>query len=195
MSDTDPDQPADTVEGLMHRFEAGLAALAQAPPGDIEHQVEQRRALAQELGLAQRLLRIYDALKFVPDARRRLLQQHGCAVHALDIRGAERATAVRFDYGSRAYTLTFKEAGGYEEVRARLDLEQDGGDGRFTVRLAFDVNEWGPAWTPRDVDAFIPGDWVKDILELSTLLEAKDEPPEIPPEQADREAIKKRFGL
>lgn len=190
---TEDDDPAAAgLPGLLRLYEAGLARLGTVPRDDLEAQVEHLQALAGRLALGERTLRIYDAVKFVPPARRAQLEQWGCVVRGHEIRGAERATAVRIDLHGRPYALTFREPpASQDDVLAYLDIHDGDGRGLFTVRLAFDVNEPGEGWVPREIEAFVPGDWVTDVLGLSTRLEGTADATDVSP----ADSLRKKFGL
>lgn len=184
------------LAGLLRQYEAGLAHLDKVGRDDLEAQVEHLQALAGKLALGERMLRVYDAVKFVPPDRRPELKQRGCVVRAHEVKGAERATVIRIELQRHGYTLTFREPEvSYEDVNAFLDLHTDKGKLVFSVFLQLDVNEPGDGWTPRRVDAFVPGDWVRDVLAFSVQLEpggvqgGQDGP------SADQDDLKKRFGL
>lgn len=194
---TEDDDPAGAgLPGLLRVYEAGLARLDEVARDDLEAQVEHLQGLAGTLALGQRMFRIYDELKFVPPDRRSQLKQWGCAVQDREVKGAERATVIRLKLQGRPYTLLFREPEvSYEDVKAVLDLRTGSGELVFSVLLQLDVNEPGHGWTPRRIDAFVPGDWVRDVLDFSVRLESggRDGGQDGPDAQPD--ALKKRFGL
>ena len=55
------------TERLLQTFDSGVEALTTATSNDVLAQVRARKKLATRLGLGQRLLRIYDEVKFVPE--------------------------------------------------------------------------------------------------------------------------------
>ncbi len=194
---TDQDDIAgDDLAGLLRQYEAGLAHLDTVGRDDLEAQVEHLQALAEKLALGRRMLRIYDAVKFVSPDRRPQLERWGCVVRGHEVQGAERATLIRLDLLKRPYTLTFREPEvSYEDVRACLDLQTDNGELVFSTLLQLDVNEPGDGWTPRRVDAFVPGDWVRDVLDFSVRLESGGGAGRQDGPSAQPDDLKKRFGL
>lgn len=192
----DEDIAGDDLAGLLRQYDAGLARLDTVGRDDLEAQVEHLQALAGKLALGRRMLRIYDEVKFVPPGRRPQLEQWGCVVRGHEVKGAERASLIHFDLQRRPYTLTFREPEvSYEDVRACLDLHADQGALVFSILLELDVNEPGAGWTPRRVDAFVPGDWVRDVLDFSVRLEPGRAPGGQDGPSAQPDDLKRRFGL
>ena len=184
------------LDDLLRLYKAGLARLDKVGRDDLEAQVEHLQALAGTLALGQRLLRIYDEVKFVPPNRRPQLKQWGCVVRGREVKGAERATIVRLELQRRPYTLTFREPEvSYDDVQAFLDLHAEKGGLVFSTLLQLDVNEPGGGWTPRRVDAFVPGEWVKDVLRFSIQLESGGGDGRQGGPGAQPDELKKRFGL
>lgn len=188
---TDRDDSAGAgLADLLRQYEAGLADLARIGRDELESQVEHLQALAETLALGRRLLRIYDEVKYLPPGRRARLKERGCVVRGHEVKGGERATIIRLDLKRHPYTLTFREPEvSYEDVKAVLDLRTgtaESSDLVCSILLELDVNEPGDGWTPRRVDAFVPGEWVRDVLEVSARLD---------PPGAPSEDLKKRFGL
>ncbi len=192
----DDDSHGTDLDGLLRQYEAGLAASQPAGADDIEALVEERQALARKLGLGRRVLRVYDEVKFVSPGRRPHLKRLGCVVRSREVKGAERATVVQLDLRGRAYALTFREPpASHEEVLAYLDVQPRDGPVVFTVLLKFDINEPGDGWMPGEVEAFVPGTWVKDFIELSINLDSTAEPHANSPTEPERDSLKKKFGL
>ena len=190
------DGRADGLEQLLHMLDSGLEAINTLGGQDVLAQVKQRKALAKRLSLAERLLRIYDELKFVPDQRKQVLERWGCVVSGRETRGTDLATVVRFDLKQTAYVFCFREPPvSLEAVYAHLDLCAAAGELMFSCRLKFDVDESGREWIPLDVDAFVPGDWVRDFLTLSTFLAVDKSDQKVRSKSQEIEDLKKKFGL
>lgn len=194
---TEDEDPAGAgLPGLLRLYETGLAHLERVKQDDLEAQVEHLQSLAGKLALGRRTLRIYDAVKFVPPDRRAHLERLGCVVRGREIKGAERETVVRVDLHGRPYVLTFREPpASQEEVLAYLDIHDGDGRGVFTVLLAFDINEPGDGWVPRRIDAFVPGNWVRDLLDFSVRLETGGGAGGQNGPSAQPDDLRKRFGL
>ncbi len=188
----DDDLAGGGLAGLIRQYESGLAHLGKVARDDVEGQVEHLQYLASTLGLGKRLLRTYDEVKFVAPGRRPQLKQWGCVVRGHEVKGAERATVVRIELQRRPYILTFREPEvSYEDVKAYLDLHADKGQLLFSALLHLDVNEPGDGWVPGTIEAFIPGDWVKDFLELSLHLDQTTHGTDVSP----TDDLRKKFGL
>lgn len=188
----DDDLAGAGLDGLLRQYEAGLAHLDTIAPDDLEARVEHLQALAVKLALGERMLRVYDAMKFVPPDRQSRLNAWGCVVHGQEVKGAERARIVRIELQSLPYTLTFREPDvNYVEVTAMLDLHAGQDRLVFSVLLHLDVNEPGDGWTPGRIEAFVPGDWVHPFLELSTRLDHPTQTTDVSP----AESLRKKFGL
>ncbi len=190
------DDRVNELEKLLHTLDAGLETIKTLGGQDVLSQVKQRKALAKRLSLPERLLRIYDEVKFVPEQRKQVLEQWGCVVSSQQVSGADLATVVRFDLKQTPYALCFREPPvSYEAVYAYLDLSTAAGELIFSCHLRFDVVDSGHEWVPLDVDAFIPGDWVRDFLTLSTLVEVDVKGQGVKTKPQQIEDLKKKFGL
>ena len=192
----DNDSAEKDLETLLEILRAGMDALKRSDKKDVLTQVEQRKELAESLSLGGRLLRIYDEVKFVPDDRKDLLRRYRCVVSGREVQGTDLTTIIRFNLRSKGYVLRFREPPvSYEEVNAYLDLCKATGEVLFSVRLKFEVDDTTQQWLPVDVDAFIPGDWIKDFLVFSMQLAAETEQPKTQPDTEETEELKRRFGL
>ncbi len=186
----------DELEKLLDTYRAGLEAVKAVSEKDVRKQVRQRKNLAKKLRLAQRLVRIFDELKFVPEQRKTALAKWGCVIQGQETSGATLATIIRFELKHTPYVLTFRELPANQEaVSAYLDLADAAGLLVFSTHLKFDVDESDRQWIPVEIDAFVPGDWVMDVLGFSLDVAAEEQ--ERQPEPAGREVddLKKKFGL
>ena len=133
---------------------------------------------------------------YVPEVRRRELDRLGCVVLDRELRSADRATVVRLTVNRHPYVLTFREPSpSQEDVYAFLDLASGDGPPLFTLCVTLDVSEPGSGWIPHRVDAFVPGDWVRDLLELSSRLDQSSRHTPSGPDDADGRTLRQRFGL
>ncbi len=186
----------DELQELLRVYDSGLEALKTVSGSDVHAQVRARKNLATRLALAQRLVRIYDEVKFVPDQRKPALTQLGCIVHGQEVHGVERTSLVRFDLRQTPYLLRFKEPPASQDgVVSYLELLEPSGNLFFSVLVELDVNESGRGWVPTEIEAFVPGDWVKDILALSISLDGESSRSQSTPRASDPEDLRKKFGL
>lgn len=170
--------------------------------GDIPAQVEKRKALAQSLELSRRLLEMYEPVQHSPS----WIKAGGGLVcdpvsNPVSKREGEE-DILEFDHDHNTYSLRFKrissgQANPNRPVVALLSFCDVGGRTLFAVSMAQERDSHGLHYRPLDIEVFIPGNWVKDFLELSEEIAALKREMEIRKkyDPAELERLKKHFGL
>jgi len=182
--------------------------------GDVHAQVEKRKALARSLELSRRLVEMYEQVRPSPnweainpmaagpeppgEAEKRTAQAAQAEI------GTVTEERLRFEQNGRHYAMhlirhAVRHEPGAKGLVEPTQLAFCGGTG--AVLFAVDVMEesapHGPAYRPADVTAFLPGNWVKDFLELSEQVSALKKELELRRkyDPAEVRKLKQQFGL
>nr|MBI3612885.1 hypothetical protein [Nitrospirota bacterium] len=196
------------LDDRLRRLELDL----QKMTGNIHAQVEQRKALARSLELSRRLLDMYEQVRSSPHWEKIVPETAG--VELASETPADRAstpTAVetgmcngeflRFDQNSRGYIICLnRNSGGLTtgySVSTFLSFCHEAGTTLLAVDLIEEQTPYGPTYKSTDIKAFVPGNWIKDFLELSEQVSALKKELEIrkkyDPAEIDR--LKRLFGI
>src|SRR6185436_19915824 len=184
--------------------------------GDVHAQVEKRKSLARSLDLSRRLLDMYEQVldsphwdsATTPKPADPQVQSGGIKEPGLQPApapaGEERL--LRFDHNRSLYSLHIRrdqanDSGNGEGKPAATALVLSFCSGEDKTLFAVDVIEEqtsdGPTYRSTDIKAFLPGNWIKDFLELSEQVAALKKELEIRKkyEPAELNKLKKHFGL
>ncbi len=193
------------LASLRRALDERLRALEQdlrRVAGDIPAQVEKRKALAQSLELSRRLLEMYEPVQHSPS----WVKAGGGRVcdpvsNPVSKREGEE-DILEFDHNRNTYSLRFKrvspdEVNPARPVAALLSFCDVGGRTLFAVSVTQERDSHGLRYRLLDIEVFIPGNWVKDFLELSEEIAALKREMEIRKkyDPAELERLKKHFGL
>lgn len=170
--------------------------------GDIPAQVERRKALAQSLDLSKRLIEMYEQVQHSPSW---IKAGHAgvctpCFDPVAKTEGDE--DILEFEHNFKSYSLRSKQRSADGPARsgaAQAPLSFCDGVGRvlFAVQVVEEQGAQGRSLRPVDIEVFIPGEWIKDFLELSEEIAALKREMEIRKkyDPAELEKLKKHFGL
>lgn len=174
--------------------------------GDIPAQVQKRKALAQSLELSKRLFEMYEPVQHSPG-----WIKTGASL-AIDVVSKKEGQEdiLEFEHNRRTYSLRLKRNAPLEpseevdlgtvgtvEGQALLSFCDARGVPLFAISLEEVQEARGRVFRPLDIDVFIPGDWIKDFLELSEEIAALQKEMELRKkyDPAELEKLKQHFGL
>ncbi len=81
-------------------------------------------------------------------------------------------------------------------VASRNVYTTPSGELLFSVHVRLNIiDDSGRAWVPIEIEAFIPGEWVRDMLEFSVRLSAEEGDPSEAPKERNIDELRKKFGL
>lgn len=183
--------------------------------GNIHAQVEQRKALARSLELSRRLLDMYEQVRSSPNWEKVVSAETGDAPAAETPQNATDASRtvqpdaceealLRFDQNQHSYTLRLSQGSGGngdmpKGLRAPtlLSFCNDAGTTLLAIDLIEEPAPYGPTYKSTDVKAFVPGNWIKDFLELSEQVSALKKEFEIRKKYDPGEIarLKRQFGI
>ena len=137
--------------------------------GDIHEVVEERKRLAKQLQLDQKLTEIYEEVKLYPTWSQ---WDVDCEIDNPKGEKRDKENDISFSLNGHAYKFTFydEDSMGSDYLpRARLSL-RDGFD-KLLIEIKVTFSEHVGSvglllWKPCDVSAFVPGAWIQDFLEF-----------------------------
>ncbi len=199
------------LDDRLHRLEQDLKKMT----GNIHAQVEQRKALARSLELSRRLLDMYEQVRSSPNWEKVASAETGgepagaAPAEGLPVSQAARPEAceealLRFDQNQHGYTLRLSQGSGGngdmpKGLRAPtlLSFCNDAGTTLLAIDLIEEPTPYGPTYKSTDVKAFVPGNWIKDFLELSEQVSALKKEFEIRKKYDPGEVarLKRQFGI
>ena len=183
--------------------------------GNIHAQVEQRKALARSLELSRRLLEMYEQVRNSPNWEKIVPAATGGepagdapgdgqpVPHVARSEGYEEAF-LRFDQNKHGYTLHLSQGSGGNGDMTKglpaptlLSFCNDAGTTLLAIDLIEEPAPYGPIYKSTDVQAFVPGHWIKDFLELSEQVSALKKEFEIRKkyDPAEIDKLKRQFGI
>jgi hypothetical protein len=155
------DAVAERITELNRSLEAGERTVAA--------QVGQRKQLASQLQLPERLLKIYNEVKHYPHWVRNCPANVSPLITNVDVveeGSRDKKVTVRFSLKSRRYSFLFDERYSSEVEGLYAWLTLSGVSGEALFRSYMSKGYWGE-YENGDTSAFVPGDWVLDFMELS----------------------------
>ncbi|TAJ09966.1 MAG: hypothetical protein EPO61_04440 [Nitrospirae bacterium] len=211
----DDEQKFHDLISLRRALDARLRRLEQdlrEMTGNIHAQVEQRKALARSLELSRRLLDMYEQVRSSPhwekvasetaggESAREAPADEASVPPPVGTEGCE-GEFLRFDQNSRGYIICRKRVseGLTTGCPASMLLSfcHDAGATLLTIDLIEEQTPYGPTYKSTDIKAFVPGNWIKDFLELSEQVSALKKELEIrkkyDPVEIDK--LKRLFGI
>jgi hypothetical protein len=182
--------------------------------GDIHAQVEQRKQLARSLELSRRLLEMYEQVQGAPSWERAAPVGAGAGAEAMQhatlvsLRAQAEGEApieevLHFDQNKHGYTLRLIRNGESDGAPAKgcvaplLSFCNSAGTMLLAIDLIEEPTPTGPVCKSTDIKAFVPGNWIKDFLELSEQVSALKKELEIRKKYDPSEiaTLKQRFGI
>lgn len=196
------------LDERLKRLEEDLKRMS----GDVHAQVEKRKSLARSLDLSRRLIDMYEQVLDSPHwdkVSSPVLVKPEASTGGMDEgvafavpAGEERL--LRFEQNRNLYSLHIRrvaadQPGNGENKPAYSVLSFCGGEDKifFAVDVIEEPTSEGPSYRPLDIRAFLPGNWIKDFLELSEQVAALKKELELRKkyEPAELNKLKKHFGL
>ncbi len=183
--------------------------------GNIHAQVEQRKALARSLELSRRLLDMYEQVRNSPNWEKAVpaatdgepagdAPADGLPASQAAQPEAFEETFLRFDQNQHGYTLRLSQGSGGNGGMTKghpaptlLSFCNDAGTTLLAIDLIEEPAPYGPTYKSTDVQAFVPGHWIKDFLELSEQVSALKKEFEIRKkyDPAEVNKLKRQFGI
>jgi hypothetical protein len=199
------------LDDRLHRLEQDLKKMT----GNIHAQVEQRKALARSLELSRRLLDMYEQVRSSPNWEKVVSAETGgepaggAPAEGLPVSQAAGPEAseealLRFDQNQHGYTLRLSQGSGGNgdmptglRAPTLLSFCNDAGTTLLVIDLIEEPTPYGPTYKSTDVKAFVPGNWIKDFLELSEQVSALKKEFEIRKKYDPGEVarLKRQFGI
>ncbi|MEW6542799.1 MAG: hypothetical protein AB1411_04215 [Nitrospirota bacterium] len=174
--------------------------------GDIPAQVAKRKALAQSLELGRRLLEMYEPVKHSPGWIRAGASVVSDPVPNLVTKQEGEEDILEFEHNRRSYSLRFRRCPEQQSPglsaegdvpHALLSFCNEQGMALFANSIVEEQDARGRYCKPLDIEVFIPGEWIKDFLELSEEIAALKREMEIRRkyDPAELERLRRHFGL
>ena len=173
----DDDRIAKLLGQLRDAVSERITALnrsLEAEQQSVAARVEQRKQLAWQLQLPERLFTIYKEVKYYPHWARNSPADVCSLITDIAVNEESvRKVQVRFFLKSDRYSFAFEEhessaPGDYDTYYASLTLAGSNGDALFKERMSRHADQyWSGNYRISDIDALVPGDWVLNFIELS----------------------------
>ena len=195
----------NALDSRLKQLEWDLKRMA----GDIPAQVLKRKALAQSLELSKRLFEMYEPVQHSPGWIKTGANLVDPIANVVSKKEGQE-DILEFEHNRRTYSLRLKrhaplepseeiELGSVDaaEAHAMLSFCDARGVPLFAISLEEVQEARGRVFRPLDIDVFIPGDWIKDFLELSEEIAALQKEMELRKkyDPAELEKLKQHFGL
>ncbi len=193
------------LDERLHKLEDSL----RRQSGDVYSQVEQRKSLARSLDLPNRLLDMYTQIHDSADWQPAPSPPDPDVDDTVD--GTEQDPAIQksflfFDHNNHRYALRVTRrpgdhldspVGPRHQPQTLLSFCGPKGLTLLTINIFEDLTPDGPQFHSTDIKAFLPGNWIKDFLELSEQVTALKKEMMIRKkyEAAELDKLKHRFGL
>lgn len=152
-------------------------------------QVQERQNLASDLKLGPRLLQIYEELS--GELVRTRLERWACFVSNWSAKDSK----VDFSLNGKPYSMKFIHYSILDDdPKASLNLYSGPGELIYSGYYQLEGTRL-PYYSLIDTRAFIPGDWTKDFIALSILIDQEDREKQLNMKETACDDLKKRFGL
>jgi hypothetical protein len=179
--------------------------------GDIPAQVEKRKSLAQSLELSKRLLEMYEPVQHSPSWIKAGATLIVDPISNVVSKKEGQVEILEFEHNRRTYSLRLRRHSP-PEPRDEAELGTEAAvaddqtllsfcDARGVPLFAISVDEMqearGRVFRTLNIEAFIPGEWIKDFLELSEEIVVLQKEMELRKkyDPAELEKLKRHFGL
>jgi hypothetical protein len=179
--------------------------------GDIPAQVEKRKSLAQSLELSKRLLEMYEPVQHSPSWIKAGTTLIVDPISNVVSKKEGQVEILEFEHNRRTYSLRLRRnslpeprdeaelgtAAAVPDDQPLLSFCDARGVPLFAVSLEEVQEARGRVFRLLDIKAFIPGEWIKDFLELSEEIAVLQKEIELRKkyDPAELEKLKKHFGL
>lgn len=178
--------------------------------GDIPAQVQKRKALAQSLELSKRLFEMYEPVQHSPGWIKSGTSLVIDPISNVVSKKEGQEDILEFEHNRRTYSLRLKRSAPIEssqdadlgnaetvDAQAMLSFCDARGVQLFAITLEEVQEARGRVFRPLDIEVFIPGDWIKDFLELSEEIAALQKEMELRKkyDPVELEKLKQHFGL
>lgn len=165
-----------TLNEQLAQLEEGL----KSSSGDIHEKVTERKSLARNLALDQKLTDIWEEVKYYPSWRNLddWLKHRQCAIDDPQGDKREKEVDVSFLLNGHRYKFTYRDDGGTTGFdgeyfhHTQLALRDATNRVLIEINISIDYDEVGSVLKPFDVSAFIVGDWIQDFLTCYERLQA-----------------------
>ena len=198
------------VQNLRSTLNEQLSDLEQslkAASGDIHAKVAERKSFARNLHLDQKLMEIYEEVKYYPNwsTREDWLQSKYSLCEIDEPKGETRDKErdISFKLNSHAYKLTYHDEGssigfdGDYVHYTQLSLRDSFDNLLIEINISVDVDPFGLISKPIDISAFVPSTWIQDFLECYEKFQANKKARDIREkyDQQKVQTLKEKFGL
>jgi hypothetical protein len=196
------------LRDLRAGFEESLRSLERDAATDATHiseKIEKRKELARSIDLSGRILSIYENVKYYPS----------WSQHCPDYVCSSISNVAPFEqsekslYGEKvSLDFEFKGKGWSFAFRGNRVILPDGADGGYYGGVSlldcaknllfegrYERGEYSSSYKPLDIDAFVPGEWVVEFLELSEEIAATRREADLKHKRAELQEQRQRFGL
>ncbi len=197
----------ESVQTLRRSLDEELSQLERSlkdQSGDIHQRVSERQQLVRELEIDKKLTEIYEEIKYYPSwsARDDWGKYRNCEIDDPKEEKKDHEKIIRFGLNNKTYVLLYKDEGsstGFDGDyfhHTHLNLLDAQGNILIGINISVEV-DYVVELRPFSVDAFKPGDWIKDILECYELFQANKKRKKIEDkyEQGKINELKNNFDL
>jgi hypothetical protein len=184
----------------------GLECNVAAETGRVSKEIEKRKEFARSIVLSARIFSTYGDIKYYPEWSQNSQANYVCPsisdVAVFEESGKSRyghEESVDFEFRGNRWSFAF---------RGNHVILPDGADGGYYGRLSlldsaknlvfegrYQRGEYSYTYEPLDIEAFVPGEWTVEFLELSEEIAAIRRESELKRERSELEEQKQRFGL
>jgi hypothetical protein len=190
-----------TLNEQLTRLEESL----KSKSGDIHAKVAERKSLARNLALDEKITTIWEEVKYYPtwSIRDDWLKHRQCEIQDPQGDKRDKEVDVSFLLNNHRYKLTYHDDGGTtgpdgEYYRhTQLSLREATDRVLIEINISVDYDEVGPVLKPFGVSAFVAGDWIQDFLEFYERLQANKKERNIRQKYDSEEVadLKNRFNI
>jgi hypothetical protein len=198
----------DTLRRSLLEHLAAQESKLVADETEVKAKVDQRKELAQALALNERLFRLYEEIRFYPNWARTHpdavfpLVQNVVLVNESGDRDLANKTSgdrdtVNFEFHNHRYALKVRFSWQHIEKDSILFeyLSFTGERGHLLFEGQRSIEWDGVHHSYGDVLAFVPSNWVDEILELSERIEALKVARRLKGRQLSLESAQEKFGI
>lgn len=139
--------------------------------GDVHAKVAEKKRLARNLALDQKLTEIWEEVKYYPGWCNRddWLKHRQCEIEDPREEKREKELDVSFLLNGKRYKFTYHDDGstnffGEHSHHTQLSLRDAANRVLIEINISIDSNKMGIALKPFGVSAFVAGDWIQDFL-------------------------------
>lgn len=196
------------LSDLRAAFAESLRRLERDVATDAAHaseEIEKRKELARSIDLSARIFSIYDNIKYYPHWSQHRSDYVCSSISNVTLFEKSEKSLYRHE---ESLDFEFRGKGWSFAFQGSRVILPDGADGGYYGRLRlldsaknllfggrYERGEYSSSYNPLDIEAFVPGEWAVEFVELSEEIAATRRRVDLKRERAELQEQRQRFGL